>query len=74
MREALKNSPDEERVLPTGVVNVRIDPDTGMLAGSRQKNVIYEYFREEYVPQQGPDGEEAGSVSQGTDDLVRDIF
>lgn len=74
MREALKNSPDEERVLPTGVVNVRIDPDTGMLAGSRQKNVIYEYFREEYVPQQGPDGEEAGSVGQGTDDLVRDIF
>ena len=74
MREALKNSPDEERVLPTGVVNVRIDPDTGMLAGSRQKNVVYEYFREEYVPQQGPDGEEAGSVGQGTDDLVRDIF
>ncbi|MBT5006760.1 MAG: penicillin-binding protein 1A [Halieaceae bacterium] len=74
MREALKNSPDEERVLPTGVVNVRIDPDTGMLAGSRQKDVIYEYFREEYVPQQGPDGEEAGSVGQGTDDLVRDIF
>ncbi|MBT7717796.1 MAG: peptidase, partial [Halieaceae bacterium] len=74
MKEALKNSPDEERVLPTGVVNVRIDPDTGMLAGSRQKNVIYEYFREEYVPQQGPDGEEAGSVGQGTDDLVRDIF
>ncbi|MCX2973877.1 penicillin-binding protein 1A [Halieaceae bacterium IMCC8485] len=74
MREALKNSPDEKRVLPTGVVNVRIDPDTGMLAGSRQKNVVYEYFREEYVPQQGPDGEEAGSVGQGTDDLVRDIF
>ena len=74
MKEALKNSPDEERVLPTGVVNVRIDPDTGMLAGSRQKDVIYEYFREEYVPQQGPDGEEAGSVGQGTDDLVRDIF
>ena len=74
MREALKNSPDEERVLPTGVVNVRIDPDTGMLAGSRQKNVIYEYFREEYVPQQGPDSEKAGSVGQGTDDLVRDIF
>ena len=74
MREALKDSPDEERSLPTGVVNVRIDPDTGMLAGSQQKNAIYEYFREEYVPQQGPDGEEPGSVSQGTDDLVRDIF
>ena len=54
MREALKNSPDEERVLPTGVVNVRIDPDTGMLAGSRQKKALsMSTFREEYVPPAG---------------------
>lgn len=74
MRVALKDSPDEERPLPPGVVNVRIDPDTGMLAGSRQKNAIFEYFREEYVPSQGADGDEPGSIGQGTDDLVRDIF
>ncbi|TDG15579.1 penicillin-binding protein 1A [Seongchinamella unica] len=73
MRTALENSPDQQRPLPPGVVNVRIDPDTGMLAGSRQKNAIFEYFREENVPRQGTDGAEAGG-SQGTGDLVRDIF
>lgn len=74
MRAALKGSPDQQWPLPPGVVNVRIDPETGQLAGTRQKNAIFEYFREEYVPEQGADGEEPGSGSQGTDDLVRDIF
>ena len=74
MREALKDSPDRERPLPPGVVNVRIDPETGMLAGSRQKKAIFEYFREEHVPRQGPDGELPGSGSQGTEELVQDIF
>ena len=70
MRAALVDSPDQ---LPPGVVNVRIDPQTGLLAGSRQKNAIFEYFREEYVPSQGADSLEPGGT-QGTDDLVRDIF
>ncbi len=74
MRAALKGSPDQQWPLPPGVVNVRIDPETGQLAGTRQKNAIFEYFREEYVPEQGADGEEPSSGSQGTDDLVRDIF
>jgi len=73
MREALKDSPDRERPLPPGIVNVRIDPDTGLLASSRQKNGIFEYFREEYVPRM-TDGEAIGSGNRGTDDLVRDIF
>ena len=74
MRAALEGSPDRQWPLPPGVVNVRIDPETGMLAGSRQKNAIFEYFREEYVPQKDADGEQPGSGSQGTDELVRDIF
>jgi penicillin-binding protein 1A len=74
MREALVDSPQQERPIPPGVVNVRIDPDTGMLAGSRQNNAIFEYFREEHVPRRDPDGELPGSAAQGTDDLVRDIF
>ena len=74
MRSALENSPDQQRPLPPGVVHVRIDPETGMLAASRQKNAIFEYFREEYVPRRDPDTEQPGAGSQGTDDLVRDIF
>ena len=74
MREALRDSPQLERPLPPGIVHVRIDPDTGTLASSRQSNAIFEYFREEYVPAQNNQEEGPGSGSQGTDDLVRDIF
>jgi len=74
MREALRDSPQLERPLPPGIVHVRIDPDTGTLASSRQSNAIFEYFREEYVPAQNSQEEGPGSGSQGTDDLVRDIF
>ncbi len=74
MREALHDSPEVERPLPPGIVHVRIDPDTGQLASSGQRNAIFEYFREEHVPRQSAQEEGPGSGSQGTDDLVRDIF
>jgi len=74
MREALRDSPDVERPLPLGIVNVKIDPDTGLLAHSGQKNAIFEYFRESKVPQQGTSEEGPGSGSLGTEDLVQDIF
>jgi penicillin-binding protein 1A len=74
MREALRDSPEAERPLPPGIVHVRIDPDTGQLASSGQRNAIFEYFREEHVPRQSAQEEGPGSGSQGTDDLVKDIF
>lgn len=74
MREALKNSPEHKRATPAGIVNVKIDPETGLLATSRQRDAIFEYFREEHVPQQSAGEEGPGSGSQGTDDLLRDIF
>jgi penicillin-binding protein 1A len=74
MREALRDSPDVERPMPAGIVNVKIDPDTGLLANSTQKNTIFEYFREERVPKQSPDKEAPGSGSRGTDDLVNELF
>jgi penicillin-binding protein 1A len=74
MREALRDSPEAERPLPAGIVHVRIDPDTGQLARSRQSNAIFEYFREEHVPRRNTQEEGPGSGSEGTEDLVRDIF
>jgi penicillin-binding protein 1A len=53
---------------------VKIDPDTGLLAAPGQRNAIFEYFREEHVPEQGGDDSQSGTVTNGTDDLVRDIF
>ena len=74
MRAALAGSPEQERELPPGIVHVKIDPETGLLAVPGQRNAIFEYFREEHVPQQGGDDTESGAVTNGTDDLVRDIF
>ncbi len=51
MREALAGSPETELTQPDGMITVRIDPDTGLLAGAHQKNAIFETFRVEYAPQ-----------------------
>jgi len=74
MREALGNSADVERPLPIGIVNVKIDPETGLLARPGQKNAISEYFRESNVPEQEASKEGPGAGSLGTDDLIQDIF
>lgn len=73
MRVALKNSQDRARPTPPGIVNVKIDPDSGLLATSRQENAIFEYFRAELVPQQQA-REAAQGASHGTDDLLKSIF
>ncbi|MEH6567595.1 MAG: penicillin-binding protein 1A [Halioglobus sp.] len=74
MRAALRDSPDVERPIPAGIVNVRIDPDTGLLAPADQSNAIFEYFREERVPSYGEAHEGPESNNKGTDDLVNEIF
>ena len=73
MREALADSPQHQRPLPAGLVNVKIDPETGYLASTGQADAIFEYFREEHVPQQTAGrGEQIGEM--GTEDLVEEIF
>tara|TARA_R110001592_G_scaffold363393_1_gene687250 strand:- start:92561 stop:95005 length:2445 start_codon:yes stop_codon:yes gene_type:complete len=74
MRQALRDSPERQRPVPAGLVSVRIDPDTGLLASPDQANAIFEYFPEEDIP--GELGNDSGENpgSQGTDGLVRDIF
>jgi penicillin-binding protein 1A len=74
MREALRGKPEKTRPLPPGIVNVKIDPDSGLLADSGQRNAIFEYFRVEHAPDKLAIEEGPGSGSRGTDDLVREIF
>ncbi len=52
MRDALQGVPEPELVQPEGLVSVKIDPETGMLASVGQPNAIFETFREENVPTQ----------------------
>ncbi len=53
MRAALENIPETQMVRPPGLITVRIDPDTGLLAGADHPNAIFESFREGSVPPRG---------------------
>ncbi|WP_455198183.1 penicillin-binding transpeptidase domain-containing protein, partial [Kaarinaea lacus] len=52
MRTALKPYPVRALQQPPGLVTVRIDPVTGLLAGADFPNAIFETFRVENVPTQ----------------------
>lgn len=72
MREALKGVPDEPRRMPAGISNMRIDPDTGLIAPAGQRDAIFEFFRSEYLPEGSAD--DIDGEMQGTDDLIQEIF
>tara|TARA_R110002072_G_scaffold162069_1_gene313803 strand:- start:12407 stop:14857 length:2451 start_codon:yes stop_codon:yes gene_type:complete len=51
MRVALEGMPESIMERPEGLVNVRIDPETGQLAHASNPNAIFEVFRLEHAPQ-----------------------
>ena len=57
MREATHSMPLHMRPLPVGLVNVRIDPATGLLAAPGQRDAVFELFPLENVPSVTPDGD-----------------
>jgi penicillin-binding protein 1A len=73
MAVALKGVKAQKQEPPEGLVTVRIDPATGLLAGSGQTDAIFETFREENVPSMSSDslatGGEAGSADGAADQL-----
>lgn len=50
MKVALSDLPDEPLQQPVDMITVKIDPDTGLLAGSDTQKPISETFRAQYVP------------------------
>ena len=50
MKTALKDKPENTMAQPVGIVQVRIDPKTGLLARPSASGARFEYFREENVP------------------------
>jgi penicillin-binding protein 1A len=50
MRTGLRGLPVRALEQPPGLVTVRIDPDTGLLAGANYPKAIFETFRVENVP------------------------
>ncbi|SEQ28613.1 penicillin-binding protein 1A [Amphritea atlantica] len=52
METALANSPDQPIAQPEGLVSIRIDPKTGLLAYPGQEDAIFEIFPEASVPKE----------------------
>lgn len=50
MDKVLRNLPESPPVQPAGIVSVKIDPSTGLLARPEQQDSIYELFTKETVP------------------------
>ncbi|MGB5612716.1 MAG: penicillin-binding protein 1A [Sedimenticolaceae bacterium] len=63
MRVALKDIPDEEPVMPEGIVTMRIDPNTGAQAAAGTQGAIFEMFRVENTP--GGIGSTDGGEARG---------
>lgn len=50
MEAALVGIPDQPAPQPDGLISIRIDPKTSLLAYPGQKNAIFEIFPEDHVP------------------------
>lgn len=74
MEAALKDVPEQRIEMPTGMVTVRIDPNTGQLAGSDQSDAVFENFREDEVPQQTSAAPGPGSPQNGGASLPEQLF
>jgi len=65
MREALRGLPEHNLEQPSGMVTVRIDPETGLLAGPNTVGPIFETFREDLVPDEVSFDSQAPSMTPG---------
>ena len=72
MKAAIVNTPEAPLEQPSGIVTVRISPETGLAAPAGSSNAIFEIFRIGNEPQVNPniadynengifDGEDEGS-------------
>lgn len=78
MRTALKGLPVLVPEQPPGLVTVRIDPETGLLARAGHPDAIFETFRQENIPQLQAEGSsmidnpQEGSTRTSSDNGVPD--
>ena len=57
MGKVLKGVPDEPYPVPSGVVQAKIDPLTGLRVGEDESG-LYEYFYQEFLPPLEPSSED----------------
>jgi penicillin-binding protein 1A len=69
MREATRDMPTHVRPMPVGLVNVRVDRQTGLLASPGQRDAVFELFPLENVPSVTPSGDAYPSDEYNTQDI-----
>ena len=74
MAVALKGVPVKKQEPPEGLVTVRIDPQTGLLASSGQHDAIFETFMVENVPQGGSGSSTSVGGSAAGDAATDQLF
>ena len=76
MEDALAGQPSSFMPRPNGIVNVRIDPETGKRARPGQEGAIFEIFPEENAPPPlDPDDDSSAPDDEGgNSDFSRQIF
>ena len=74
MRAALKDTPQLTRQMPAGIVRVKIDPSTGQLARTGQRDAIFEYFRKDNVPRRSAGDNGRHNDNRDANDQIYDIF
>ena len=80
MRDSLQGVEEKELEQPPGMVSVRIDPKTGMLANSTTQDAIFEFFLADQVPTEQTEFIESvptdndSRVENRPADITEDIF
>ena len=70
MRVALDGMPESILERPPGLITVRIDPATGLLAGANHPNAIFESFRAGQAPLRGDESGPRLSGESNNDKLI----
>ena len=73
MKEALEGVRQREIPPPEGIVTVRIDPETGELAGASHEGAVFESFRTERVPTNRV-AERTSTDEPGTESVQEKLF
>ncbi len=68
MQSALQGQPDRPLEQPAGIVNMRIDPRTGLRASAGDPTAIFEYFMTPFVPTEDKAAGPAPVASKVTDE------
>ncbi|MEJ2479278.1 MAG: PBP1A family penicillin-binding protein [Acidihalobacter sp.] len=75
-KQALKGVPESTMPQPAGIVTVKIDPKTGLLARPGETDAVFETFRQNRVPKADTPSNTAGTEAtpQGNSGLTQQLY